>query len=366
MPQHSRRPTVLVAPLDWGLGHATRCIPIIHELLRQNCQVLLAAEGATATLLQAEFPDLRLLPLSGYRIRYAASGWGLALKIVVQIPKLLRTIKREASWLRNAVAKEKIDFVISDNRFGLNHPEVPCVIITHQLRIKAPLPLLESILQQINYRFINRFNQCWIPDAAGNINIAGDLSHPKKIPRITTSYLGPLSRFQKRESVEKGNLLILLSGPEPQRSLFEQEVLRQLFNYRELAVLVRGLPGEKDVPVTNQNVFVFNHLPVAELEQQILGASMVVARCGYSTVMDLLLLQKRSVLVPTPGQTEQEYLGQHLMKEKLALCIPQTKFQLRSALNLASSFPFRFFTSNSGDVLQMEVASFVRPFKPLP
>ncbi len=343
MNQPLSSPKILVAPLDWGLGHATRCIPIIKELIQGNCTVLIAASGKIKTLLEAEFPTLRFLFLPGYNIEYAASGWGLAAKIVVQIPKLLSAIQEEHDWLKKIVEEEKIDAVVSDNRYGLYHHKIKSVFITHQLLIKAPVKLAEDILQEINYRYINRFDECWVPDAEGENNLAGILSHPSLMPEIPVHYLGTLSRFGNNEKeIESDYLLILLSGPEPQRSLLEKSLLEDLKEYKKQVMFVRGLPGDENILQLPGNIAAFNHLSAAELEEKIKSASLVIARCGYSTVMDLAALKKRSILIPTPGQTEQQYLAEHLMEKNFALCIPQKKFKLKNALELAESFNYHF------------------------
>ena len=243
---------LLVAPLDWGLGHATRCVPVIRDLLNNNCEVWLACEGAQEKLLREEFPFLSFLPLKGYRIKYGKSG--LTSKILFQVPSILRSIKEENKWLKEQVSKYGFDAVISDNRYGLYHEKIFSIFITHQLCIKSSLGRWsEKLLQHWNYNFINRFRECWVPDEEGENNLAGELSHPVQLPVIPTKYIGPLSRFvrQPADSIgEKKNideikdhLLIILSGPEPQRTILENRVIDQIVNYPATATIVRGLPG---------------------------------------------------------------------------------------------------------------------------
>jgi hypothetical protein len=287
-------PKILVAPLDWGLGHATRCIPIIKELIRDNCTVLIAASGNIKTLIKTEFPRLRFVDLPGYNIEYAASYWGLAAKIVAQIPKILSAIKEEQAWLKKVVEEEKIDAVISDNRYGLYHPQVRSVFVTHQLLIKAPIQLAEEILRNINYDYINKFDECWIPDAEGENNLAGNLAHPASMPEIPVRYIGPVSRFGSNNMAEEKHLLLLLSGPEPQRSILEKSLLEDLKEYTQPVVLVRGLTQAEDELEPANNVTVFNHLPADQLERKIQEASLVIARCGYSTIMDLAALKRKA------------------------------------------------------------------------
>jgi uncharacterized protein (TIGR00661 family) len=363
-PISTSKPNILIAPLDWGLGHATRCIPIIKCLLEQPCNVVLAGEGKIKTLLQGEFPELRFLPLQGYRVRYSHNHWALPFTIASQIPRILSSIKMEQLWLQEVLEKQAIDAVISDNRFGLHHPAVPSVFITHQLRIKTPLgKMAEDFLQQLNYRYIDQFSECWVPDAAGENNLGGALSHPNRLPSVPVNYIGPLSRFTKAEAQNTQHLLVLLSGPEPQRTLLERLLLEQLNHYTGPVVLVRGLPGSREDLAAPAHITVYNHLAAEELQQTISEASFIISRCGYSTVMDLAALQKKSILIPTPGQSEQEYLGRHLMERKLALCIEQKRFNLKAALDAAAAFDYQLPNFYHSTKLTDTIQHFVEQLK---
>ncbi|MBD0331787.1 MAG: glycosyl transferase family 28 [Chitinophagaceae bacterium] len=334
---------VLVAPLDWGLGHATRCIPVIRELLSAGVEVIIATEGKQQNLLMSEFPQLTFLPLKGYRIKYARTRLTLTASILSQIPKIISAISYERKWLQETIKKYNIGGVISDNRYGLSNSKIHSVILTHQLLIKTPLgKLVDRILQKINYKYINQFDECWVPDDNGSLNLAGKLSHPKILPKIPVTYIGALSRFQlTRKDIQTHYLLVLLSGPEPQRTLLEKKLLHQIREYQQPVFFIRGLPGNTDLPVVPRHVKIVNHLQSFTLQKAIEQATYIVSRCGYSTLMDVMALQKKSILIPTPGQTEQEYLAQHAMNNGVALCIPQYKFKLKNALNLADNFNYR-------------------------
>lgn len=344
-PSSSPKPTVLVAPLDWGLGHTTRCIPVIQTLLRQQCCVLLAASGKGKALLEQEFPQLTCLELKGYDVHYSRSKLALPLVMASQIPKIIAAIRYEHDWLKSIEKQYRINAVISDNRYGLYHHDLPSVFITHQLLIKTPFGTqADRYLQKLNYKYINQFTECWVPDEAQENNLAGALSHPLLEPAVPVKYIGPLSRFETGAKPQgEGPVLILLSGPEPQRTMLEKIFLLQLNNFKNKVVLVRGLPGSPEKLAVPSHVTVYNHLPAAAMQEQIAGASYVIARCGYSTVMDLAVLQKKSILIPTPGQTEQVYIAKHLMERRLALCIAQDKFRLQPALALADSFAYQPF-----------------------
>lgn len=345
---------ILIAPLDWGLGHATRCIPIICNLIERGHTVLIAAEGPIKKLLEQEFPDIECLPLKGYRIRYAKRKSTLGFSIIRQIPKIIRIINFENKWLKRIIEEKKIDIVISDNRFGLYNKNVNCVFITHQLLIKSPF--LQSFLQKLNYRFINRFDECWVPDFCDEPSLAGILSHPIKMPSIPVRYLGLLSRFKKTIEQDSKHLLILLSGPEPQRTILEQQIVKQLAFFSNPILIVRGLPGSKDILEVQKNVKYVNHLAAKELEEAIRSSQFVIARSGYSTVMDLIKLQKKTILIPTPGQTEQEFLARHLFNRKMAFTVEQENFDLENALEGAKTFQYFFFNRGDDTLLQEALA----------
>lgn len=336
---------VLVVPLDWGLGHATRDIPVIHELLNAGCEVLIAAEGKHAALLSREFPQITILPLPGYQIQYSQKGLFFGLKIIQQIPKIWKAIRYEQAWLRKTVADLGINAVISDNRFGLYHPDIPCVFISHQLLIKTPFGgITERLLQRINYKYIRRYTACWIPDFAGEPNLSGVLAHPGKLPEHTT-YLGCLSRFVPMENVEKRyDLLALISGPEPQRTNLEELLLAQVKQIPGMkALIVSGRPDQAEKREIAPGVFQVSHLGAKELNEAMLASEMVLSRSGYTTLMDLAKLNKKAILIPTPGQSEQEYLGKYLMEKGYFYSLPQHQFNLQKALEAVKTFPFTTF-----------------------
>lgn len=332
---------VLVAPLDWGLGHATRCIPIIRGLLMNGYEVVLGAEKSQALLLQQEFPQLKMIPLAGYRVRYSRSGPFFAVKLMTQLPRIYAAIRYEHRWLAKTIAAEKITCVISDNRFGLYHATVPCFFITHQLTIKAPFPWAERMLRSINYRFINRFKACWVPDMAAAPGIAGVLSHPPVMPEVPVFYINLFSRFVAETVPVKYDLCILLSGPEPQRSLLEEKILGQVSRVKASILLVRGRPADTRLAEVPVHVTIVNHMPGKQLGEAIQQSGLIVGRSGYTTVMELLALQKKMILIPTPGQTEQEYLAGLLLQAGLAIMIQQDSFELETALAQAQQFAFK-------------------------
>jgi hypothetical protein len=345
-------PRILLVPLDWGLGHATRCIPVIYEFLAQKAEVWLAGEGAQEALLKREFPQLTWLPLPGYRIRYGRSPAGLLKNIFLQLPRMYRAIRHEQQWLQQVVADHQFDAVISDNRFGLYHQHIPTVFLTHQLQIKSPFGKWgERALQKSNYSYINRFAQVWVPDHAGENNIAGELSHPGKMPAIPVKYIGFLSRLKKTGIAEKKkHLFISLSGPEPQRSLLENKIVREISHYNGTATIVRGLPGRNSIIPSTNDIHFYNHLDAAAYATEMESAEYVIGRSGYSTIMDLVTMKKKSILIPTPGQTEQEYLAKYLGHKRIACTLSQKEFTLDTALDRARTFSYDLPQDSAGSL----------------
>ena len=201
---------------------------------------------------------------------------------------------------------------------------------------------LQRKLQQWNYYFINMFDECWIPDYETVPNLAGLLSHPKKLPAVPVKYIGPLSRFRKLDSdaFYQQFILIVISGPEPQRTIFENILEMQLRGFNEAAIVVRGLPGEIKNKSGFGNVSFINHLNSTELNKLMQHANFVICRSGYSSIMDIVTLHKKSILVPTPGQTEQEYLASYLMEKKFCIAVHQKKFLLKHDLDVAKNFEY--------------------------
>jgi uncharacterized protein (TIGR00661 family) len=359
LPQKTR---ILVTPLDWGLGHATRCIPIINELIYHNCDVVIAASGNGFFLLKKEFPKLEILPVVSFKIRYSRNKRWLAFALFLQFPLIIYHAFKENLWLRKNITKYKIDAVISDNRFGMYSKTIPSVYVTHQLLIKTGNIFFEKIAQKLHYFFIKKYNYCWVPDCKEN-GLAGELSHPKNIPS-NILYVGPLSRFGLLKDVEnKYDILISISGPEPQRTVFEKLVLTQIKYCSKRILFVRGLPAEsKNLETDNNSIKIVNYLSANELNIAFQQSQIIISRSGYTTIMDLIKLAKTAILVPTPGQTEQEYLSQYLMERRYFYSVEQDKFSLDDALRNVSIFQFQNARSTMEEYKKV-INEFVRSLK---
>ena len=256
----------------------------------------------------------------------------------MQFPKIIFTIYQEHQWLDKIIEEYKIDAVISDNRVGLYSNKIHSVYITHQLLIKTGNNFTERIASKIHHHFINKYDECWVPDFALN-SLAGKLSHPAKLSR-KIKYIGALSRFELQEHTEKKyDLLISISGPEPQRTIFEDQILNDLKSYSGKVLLIRGLPGNKKL-LHNHSIKIKDHLSAKQLNEVMLQSAMIIARCGYTTIMDLVKLKKKAILIPTPGQAEQEYLAKYLLEKKIFYTVEQTNFSLQKDLQQEASMHF--------------------------
>ncbi|MFO7977396.1 MAG: glycosyltransferase [Bacteroidales bacterium] len=339
-PGRREKPVVLVCPLNWGLGHAARCIPVIREFLVAGCQVVVAAEGGPLALLKEEFTgSVRFLLFPGMNVQYS-SGKNMVLNMAKQLPTLLYAIWQEHRQLKKILQDTSADIVLSDNRYGLWAPGTQTVFMTHQVFIQSPpgLKYMEPLLYAMNRYFIKKFDHCWIPDFPGSENLSGILSHKKELKQLR--FIGPLSRFEAGSvegtpnRTDEDYILIILSGPEPQRTLLERELTKQVDAAALKAIFVRGLINGLPAPVTSLRNML-NHASSPRMKTLIAKARAVVCRPGYSTLMDLSVFGKKAVVIPTPGQTEQEYLGRMLQEQGFAQCVSQDQIDLREDLKRA-------------------------------
>ena len=280
-----------------------------------------------------------MLPLAGYDVRYGRRSAIPAL--LLQIPRLAARIRDEHNWLIDTVKRERIDAVISDNRYGLWHRSIPTVILTHQAGIRSGFgDWADRLLRALHYRLLGRFSECWIVDTEGPGNLGGSLSHPSPLP-ARARYLGWISQFlAPAVSTSPADLLILLSGPEPQRSILSDRLWEQAGCLTIPVVFVEGSASATRSAVPG-HIRHYARTGGAALQALLEGASLVVCRSGYSSLMDLVLLRKKAILIPTPGQPEQEYLADRLREGGMFYAAPQKGFSLDAALSEARYFPFR-------------------------
>mgnify|MGYP003439295161 CR=1 FL=1 len=213
---------ILVAPLNWGLGHATRCIPIIKELINNGYTPILASDGVALSLLKKEFPDLLALELPSYNIEYAKKGKNFKWKLLQNSPNTINAILSEKKLIKKWVSEYDLSGIISDNRLGVYSKKVPSVFITHQIRVMSGKTTWIS--SKIHQKLIKKYTECWVPDVEGFPNLSGKLGHVKKF-NGNLKYIGVLSRLEKEIVPELYDLMVIISGPEPQRTLLEEKLI---------------------------------------------------------------------------------------------------------------------------------------------
>ena len=305
---------ILISPLNWGLGHAGRMIPLAIELKKRGNEIIFGTDKSLIHVLEKDLHGITIIQIPGIRMRYSGV-FPQYLCIFLQVPLLIISAFREHSALKRIVRELKPDIIISDNRFGFFHKDVYSVFVTHQLRIAFPrfLRFLEPVAAWLNRQIIARYDLCLVPDYPGKVNLSGGLSHEATLPE-NVFYMGPLSRFSVTDKSETNMNLpphyycLILSGPEPQRSLLLEKVSSALHGIQ--LVVLSGTPLTGDLKDRHDRTVIANP-DTATMRYVIRGSAMVISRSGYTSIMELVSLGKGAVLIPTPGQPEQEYLGQY-------------------------------------------------------
>jgi spore coat polysaccharide biosynthesis predicted glycosyltransferase SpsG len=312
--------TIFISALDWGLGHATRCVPLIRQLQKDN-KIILGTTTLTSVIFDEEFPELEKVEVPSYNIHYSKM-FSVGLKLFFDSPRILGVIKSEKKCLDKIIKEKNIDVVISDNRFGLYSENTKNIIISHQIFLKSPFA--NFIAQKINKSCLLNFDELWIPDHEDPANsLSGELSHGKHFhPNV--KYIGPLSRLEKTPIEKKYDYLLLLSGPEPQQSILRDALIQiaSKATDKKFALVTNSIIN------TQKNIGIFCLPGKSLLEELICSSDNIICRSGYSTLMDLFMLEIKSLtLIPTPGQTEQEYLAEYWKKNKGAEVVREQDLQ---------------------------------------
>jgi hypothetical protein len=353
---------VCIAPIDWGLGHATRCIALIRALTALNYTIYIASEGHQETILKEAFPEAHFLKLKGYRVRYAKKGALLIPILLFQLPKIIAAIVKEYYWLKRKSKQFHFDLIISDNRFGFFHKKIKSVFITHQLELQTPFSWSTKLFQSITCRFLKNYAACWVADMQPPNHLAGALSGPNKMPETPIWYMNCLSRLQDecldntRNTAQKTSthFLGIVSGPEPQRTLLENKLWEQGNKLKQPFVVVAGLPNKNTYHQQTTHGLLYHHLTGDALKKEIEKAEYIICRGGYTSLMELIPFKKKLIFIPTPGQTEQEYLGKYWQEKKWAISFKQDDFNLNEALAIAHQFKYEqppFIAFNSTHLL---------------
>ncbi len=328
-----KKRTVLVCALDWGLGHATRCIPLIESLIQAGHQPVLASSGAALHFWSTYFPQLEIHPLADHRMVYIGPAW---LSGLILTPQILFARKRDKQLVKRICSESKIDLILSDNRYGCYDENIPSIFLTHQLELLPPTQWnrIGKWLWKLSWRLgfgwmVKHFQEVWIPDLPDKTtSLAGKMAN--STVSVKQRHIGYISRLSKWTYPNKKGTLLLLSGPEPQRTLLENKLLASENEFTHPVTLVRGstAPSKRDIPAHWK---VYNQLTDATFINELIAShQLVVCRPGYSTLMDLHAVGAKFVVIPTPGQPEQEYLAERLHTFKIA------PFQSQKKLNVAT------------------------------
>ncbi|HNQ35034.1 MAG TPA: glycosyltransferase [bacterium] len=336
---------ILVSPLSWGLGHATRDIPIIRELLEHGHRVSIAGSGRAMELLKQEFPHCDFFELEDYPPPYTATRYFLA-KFIAYIPLILHAIRLEHESTRRLLAEHPCDLIISDNRFGVHAPGVPSFFISHQLRFYVPDYLRPGgyISARFNSSCHRNFRRVIVPDNPPEKGSLSGLLSENRFPATQERlyYAGILSSVDPVAAAEDIDYLISISGPEPQRSKLEELVLQQAAKLPGRKVILLGLPAETRRFQLDERTEVRNHATREEMAALMSRAKFIITRSGYTTMMELAELGKRrALLIPTPGQTEQEYLS--LYYQQQGWFYSQSQYRLDLVRDIQATSDYRGF-----------------------
>jgi hypothetical protein len=295
----------------------------------------LASDGAALEVLKEAFPELKTYELPGYDITYSKSSWGLKLRLLFSFFRIQKAVKAEHEFVQKVVEIDDIYCIISDNRFGVYHNIIPSVYITHQLTVLSGL--FTGFSTKFHQSIIEKFDECWVPDVSDELSLSGKLSKNNSI-KIPVKRIGVLSRLKPKELSSKYEIAIVLSGPEPQRTLLQQKMLSEFKDDLGKTVLIRGKFSEDQIQHNFQNLEIVNYANQSDLCAILNGSKIVIGRSGYSTIMDLAVLGKKAMFIPTPGQDEQEYLAKYLEAQKIAPFVNQNDFSF-SALEKLDKYP---------------------------
>jgi UDP:flavonoid glycosyltransferase YjiC (YdhE family) len=349
---------VAVAPLNWGLGHATRCIPLIETMMDMGVQVTIIGWGESAALLKKLFPTVHHVNSPGFTITYGRNKVEGIIKLARIVVGLNNLIKKEKKWLANWLTKNNIDALISDNRYGLHNSAIPCVFMTHQLAVQTGLGgFVNNLVQKLLYKHINQFSNCWVVDTEKPPGLSGLLGHPNKMPNIPSAYLGVLTRFSKLElPIVPNSIAVISSGPEPQRSILLNTLISQAAKLPQYNFTIFGHANVESLP---KHITVIPNASTAEINRICNQAELLISRSGYTTVMDMMYLGKKCIVVPTPLQQEQQYLGHHLAKNGWVTCVKQDEIDLKTIIEKVKATNMQPVFSFNKDEYKEPLAEFL-------
>lgn len=315
-----------------GLGHATRSMPLIKKLMEEGHEVIIISHGRALTLLKKEFPDIRAYDLKDFPVKYSEKAHQFIPYFLVQSNKILKTLISSHQTFLKIHERENFDIIISDSRFDIFHRSLPSFLITHQLRVMVPGA--GELALFYHYNMGKYFTKFIVPDFEKD-SLSGEMSHELRLfPMEKISYIGPLSPFRRREIQRDIDVMISISGPEPQRTLLEKSVLAQLDSLTGNVIVTLGKP-ESDITREGK---IYGYLTTEKREELMNRSKLIISRSGYSTIMDLYVIGGKAMFIPTPGQPEQEYLARYLEKKGVAGYTSQDNLDLKNLVERAKYY----------------------------
>jgi UDP-N-acetylglucosamine transferase subunit ALG13 len=300
-------------------------------LEKNGFRPIIASDGVALALLKKEFPHLLALELPSYNIEYAKKGENFKWKLLKNSPKTLKAMFSEKDLVKKWIKEYELSGIISDNRLGVHSKKVPSVFITHQLTVlSGKTTWISSKLHQY---YIRKFAECWVPDRETLPNLSGKLGHLKQTT-LNIKYIGILSRLKKIELPIVYDLMVILSGPEPQRTLLEEKLITELNGFVGKVVFIKGKVENEQKSEEIGTVTYYNFMQTEQLEKTYNESEIILCRSGYTTVMDLVKLEKKALFIPTPGQFEQVFLAKKYKKEGILPTAKQENFKIEDLLSV--------------------------------
>ncbi len=328
---------IIYGVCSWGLGHATRSLPVIRKLIEENNELTIISNGRSLELLKKELgKNIKYFDIPDYPMLLSENSRQFMAKSVVYWPSFIRSMESELQKLKKILENRKCDRIISDSRYGLYSRKIPSFFISHQIRIMNPLriKMFERGSEIFNLFFFKRYAGVIIPDYKDD-NLSGDLSHNlRRIDENKIHYVGALSDFKKKKIRKDIDYLISISGPEPQRTMFEKKLVSQVNDLKGRVVITLGKTEKKD-KFNKKNIETHSFLSKEKREDFLNRTKLVISRSGYSTIMDLAIIGAKALMTPTPGQVEQEYLGQYHNKKGTFFSVNQNSIDLRRDVEFA-------------------------------
>jgi uncharacterized protein (TIGR00661 family) len=322
---------IIYGVCSWGLGHATRSLPVIRKLVSEQHNITVISNGRSLDVLKKELGDtVDYVDIPDYPMLLSENSRQFIAKSIVYWPVFIKRIEDGLAQLQKILAQNQYDCIISDARYDMYSKKIPSFFISHQMRIMNPLRirLFENAMERFNLFFFKRFVGVMVPDYKEE-SLSGDLSHHlRRIDENRLHYVGVLSDFTKRQMSKDIDYLISISGPEPQRSMLEEKLVAQAHELPGTVVLTLG-KTEKYSVVKKKHLTTYSFV-TKELREELLNrAKLVVSRSGYSTIMDVAVVGTKALLIPTPGQIEQEYLGAYHMSKGTFYSVSQETIDLK-------------------------------------